>query len=162
MQGDKCTFLMEEEETYWQVNFHIKIAWASERYNNVPQYRIYEAINAGATVVDVDGSYLYKKHKTLTDAGHRPAPLNPLVPPPSGWVTISSENYLQVAPDLPTVTAGQYTIKLQIYQFLISFLQAWCTHSRSCWSLRWWWGSLQNTDMWVHSLGIWQIESTSC
>ena len=78
---------------------------------NVPQCRIHEAINAGATVVDVDGSYLYKKHKTLTEAGHRLAPLTPPAPPPSGWVTVSSENYLQVAPDLPTVTAGQYTIK---------------------------------------------------
>lgn len=59
----------------------------------------------------MDGSYLYKKHKTLTEAGHRVAPPTPPAPPPSGWVTVSSENYLQVAPDLPTVTAGQYTIK---------------------------------------------------
>ena len=44
---------------------------------NVPQRRIHEAISAGATVVDVDGSYLYKKHKTLTEAGHRLAPLTP-------------------------------------------------------------------------------------
>ena len=86
--------------------------------DNVPQYRIREAINGGATVVDVDGSYLYKKHKALTDAVHRLAPLNPPAPPPSGWVTVSSENYLQVAPDLPTVTAGQYTILLQIYLLL--------------------------------------------
>ena len=87
----------------------------------VPQYRIHEAINAGATVVDVDGSYLYKKHKTLTDTGHKLVPLNPPAPPPSGWVTVSSENYLQVAADLPTVTAGQYTIILQMY-FSLLFL----------------------------------------
>ena len=80
---------------------------------------MHETINAGATVVDVDGPYIpVQKHKTLTDAGHSLAPLNPPAPPPSGWVTVSSENYLQVAPDLPTVTAGQYTIILQIYLFL--------------------------------------------
>ena len=58
----------------------------------------------------VDGSYLYKNHNTLTEAGHRLAPLISPAPPPSGWVTVSSENYLQVAPDLPSVTASQYTI----------------------------------------------------
>ena len=69
-----------------------------------------EAINASTAIVDVDGSYLYKKHKSLTEAGHRLAPLTPPAPPPSGWVTISSENYQAVAPNLPTVTAGQFTI----------------------------------------------------
>lgn len=77
--------------------------------------------------MDVDGSYLYKKHKTLTEAGHRLAPLIPPAPPPSGWVTVSSENYLQVAPDLPTVTAGQYTIKITNISALS--LQVWCIHT---------------------------------
>ena len=39
-----------------------------------------EAVVGNMTVVDVDGSYLYKKYKTLTDAGHRLAPLT--APPP--------------------------------------------------------------------------------
>ena len=53
---------------------------------------------------------MYKKYKTLTDAGHRLAPLTALPPPPSGWVTLAAENYMQVAPDIPAVTAGQYII----------------------------------------------------
>ncbi|KAL5493382.1 hypothetical protein EMCRGX_G014558 [Ephydatia muelleri] len=68
--------------------------------------RINEAVVDNMTVVDVDGSYLYKKYKTLTDAGHVLAPLTAPPPPPSGWVTVSSENYTQVAPDIPTVTVG--------------------------------------------------------
>ena len=88
--------------------------------SKIQSYSVEHCINANATVVDVDGSYLYIKHKTLTDAGHRLAPLSPPAPPPSGWVTVSSENYLQLAPDLLTVTAGQFTIKLQIH--LILFL----------------------------------------
>ena len=64
------------------------------------------------TVVDVDGSYLYKKYKMLTDAGHVIAPLTAPPPPPSGWVTVSSENYTQVAPDIPTITVGQYILRL--------------------------------------------------
>ena len=77
--------------------------------------------------MDVDGSYLYKKHKTL---GHRLAPLAPPAPPPSGWVTVSSENYLQVAPDLQTVTAGQYTIKITNLPNISTLsLQVWCTRT---------------------------------
>ena len=72
------------------------------------EHRIHEAIAAGATVVDVDGSYLYKKHKTLTDAGLRLPPLSSPSPPPSGWVTVSSKKTIFKL--LWTVTAGQYNI----------------------------------------------------
>ena len=82
------------------------IASTSEQYIMFLKCRMHEAINAGAAVVDVDGSYLYKKHRTLTEAGHTLAPLSPPAPPPSGWVTITEENHLQVSLDLPT---GQYT-----------------------------------------------------
>ena len=53
-----------------------------------------------------------KKHKTLTEAGHMLAPLSPPAPPPRGWVTVTEENYIRVAQNLPTVTAGQHTLLL--------------------------------------------------
>ena len=75
-----------------------------------------EALVGNMPVVDVDGSYLYKKYKTLADAGHRLAPLTAPSSPPSGRVTVSGENYMQVAPDIPTVTVtvtvGQYILRL--------------------------------------------------
>ena len=69
--------------------------------------RMREAAAAGATIVDVDGSYRHKKHKALTDAGVTVAALTPQAPPLSGWVTVSSDNYMQLQPNLPAVTAGQ-------------------------------------------------------
>ena len=70
--------------------------------------------------MDVDGSYLYKKHKILTEAGQRLVPLTSPAPPPSGWVTVSSENYLQVAPNLPTITPGQWTITITNFQYYLT------------------------------------------
>ena len=54
-----------------------------------------EVIADKLPVVDVDGSYLYRKYKILTDAGERVS-LSSLPPPPlSGW-TIMNENYKMV------------------------------------------------------------------
>ena len=53
-----------------------------------------------------DGSYMYKKLKAISDAGETTATVNPPAPPPSGWVTITEDNYLTVAQDLPAITAG--------------------------------------------------------
>ena len=63
----------------------------------------------------------YKKHQTLTEAGHQLAPLVFPTPPPSDWLTVLSNNYLQVPLKLPTVTAGQYVIQ--------NLEQVWCTHT---------------------------------
>ena len=61
----------------------------------------------GASVVDVDGSHLYQKYKNLSDTGQQLAPLGHPTLPLSGWTTVTSENYLQVAQNIPTVTAGE-------------------------------------------------------
>ena len=39
-----------------------------------------------SAAIDVDGSYLYTKHKDLTDAGEDVAPLQTPSPPPCGWL----------------------------------------------------------------------------
>ena len=68
--------------------------------------RIHETIAAGTSVVDVDGSYMYKKLKAITNAEDVTVTMSPPAPPPSGWVTITEDNYLTIAQDLPAVTAG--------------------------------------------------------
>lgn len=60
-------------------------------------------------VVDVDGSYLYRKYKTLSDAGKHVS--IPSIPPPpiTGWTVMNGENYQSLAPTIPPVTQGVFT-----------------------------------------------------
>ena len=75
--------------------------------------RVRKADDEGVPVVDVDGSYLYRKYKLLCDAGENVS-LPPAPPPPiSGWTTMTSENHLTLASSLPPVTHGMYSLKLQ-------------------------------------------------
>ena len=54
----------------------------------------------GLAVVDVDGSYLYRKYETLTKAGEEVSLPSVLPPPISGWIMQS------LAPTIPPVTQG--------------------------------------------------------
>ena len=58
------------------------------------------------SIVDVDGSYLYRKYKTLSDTGE--SVLLPSIPPLpiSGWTTMTSDNHQTLAPSIPPVTHG--------------------------------------------------------
>ena len=53
--------------------------------------------------MDVDGSYLYKKYKLLSDAGTDVAPLPPPEPPRAGWTILTPENVSSI----PLVTQGE-------------------------------------------------------
>ena len=64
------------------------------------------ASGKASEVVDVDGSYLYKKHKDMNEKGENVVPLKPPMPPPLGWVTVTKENYSTIASSIPPVTAG--------------------------------------------------------
>lgn len=66
-----------------------------------------EVEQEGLAVVDVDGSYLYRKYEMLTKAGEEVSLPSSIPPPPlSGWVTMSDENYQSLAPSIPPVTQG--------------------------------------------------------
>ena len=65
-----------------------------------------QARQEGTCVVDVDGSYLYRKYKTLTEAGESVALPSCPPPPLSGWVSVKDDSYQIVAPSIPSVTAG--------------------------------------------------------
>jgi len=72
--------------------------------------RILQAISEGAAVVDVDGSYLHRKHQHLTDSGVNVAPLELPPPPITGWVSVTEENVHSLSEDVPQVTAGKPSI----------------------------------------------------
>ena len=58
--------------------------------------------------MDVDGSYLYKKQKSLLQSGVAVAPLDPPSPPLSGWEFVHEGNVQTVALKIPTITQGTY------------------------------------------------------
>lgn len=66
--------------------------------------RIREAKAAGDAVVDVDGSYLYRKYQLHADVVT--AVPNP---PLAGWEPVSKGNYRDIASKIPKVTHGMST-----------------------------------------------------
>ena len=59
--------------------------------------RIRKAVKDNVEIVDVDGSYLYKKVQQLEATGMNIAPLDlPTSPPISGWETISESNVAHI------------------------------------------------------------------
>ena len=63
----------------------------------------------GTPVIDVDGSYLYRKYKKLDEAG-RCVQLPPHHPPPP-ISALTNENHESLAPTIPPVTQGRYNYK---------------------------------------------------
>ncbi len=68
-------------------------------------YRINQDESESAEVVDVDGSFLYKKHQRLTATGVSVAPLDPSQPL-SGWESVTEANVKTLAKSVPKVTSG--------------------------------------------------------
>ena len=58
-------------------------------------------------MVDVNGSYLERKHKQMMDAGMTVAPLGaPTGTPLAGWEVMTEANVKDLAKKLPQVTSG--------------------------------------------------------
>ena len=79
-------------------------------------YRIQHVIaeGKGDAVVDMDGSYLYKKYKQMVDAGSSVSPLGPPPQPLQGWVAlpltktgVESSTFVL---SLPCITPGNNTL----------------------------------------------------
>lgn len=65
-------------------------------------FRVREAKAAGAKVIDVDGSYVYRKYHQL------PGIVLPSPDPPlTGWETVTEANHLEIANKIPRVTHGK-------------------------------------------------------
>ena len=65
-------------------------------------------MQAGDKVVDVDGSYLWRKYQAVCETGVNVAPLLHVVPdqPLSGWELVTETNYKEYADRIPRVTPG--------------------------------------------------------
>ena len=72
--------------------------------------RIHQAVSEGAKVVDIDGSYLYKKHQHLAATGVNVAPLALPSPPLSGWESVTETNVKMLANNVPRVTSGNLSL----------------------------------------------------
>ena len=72
-------------------------------------YRIRGAKKEGSKVIDVDGSYLYKKHQlqgSICSTDNATIPDVPL----SGWETVDTSNYSDMSKKIPMVTHGKDTV----------------------------------------------------
>ena len=56
-----------------------------------------EAKQSGAKVVDVDGSYLYRKRQSMIAEGKPVAPLGIPDVPLTGWEVVDKSNYVELA-----------------------------------------------------------------
>ena len=74
--------------------------------------RIRKANSDNLPVVDVDGSYLERKHKQMMDAGITVASLGaPTGTPLAGWEVMTEANVKDLAKKLPRVTSGGNLLK---------------------------------------------------
>ena len=73
-------------------------------------FRVNQAEEEATPVVDVDGSYLYRKYQRLTESGKDVAHPDYPSPPPSGWKVVNENTYKDIAPSIPLVTTGTYII----------------------------------------------------
>lgn len=69
--------------------------------------RIQQAKSEQLAVVDVDGSYLYRKQQLVAQTGVQVAPLPPPPPPLTGWESVSDSTIDTISPRVPTVTSGE-------------------------------------------------------
>ena len=59
-------------------------------------------------IFDIDGSFVYKKYRSLVRDGKHV--LTPSVPscPLSGWRAVNKDSYQRVGPTIPFVTSGRF------------------------------------------------------
>lgn len=111
-------------------------------------HRVNQAQLEGTAVVDVDGSYLYRKYRSLTEAGVQVSlPVCPSVPL-TGWNPVNEETCQAIAPSIPRVTSGVTVINglvLLLCRFGVYLL------SGSCWA-HWRPRSFQSFGSWFYSL----------
>ena len=94
--------------------------------------RNHQAVSEGAKVVDIDGSYLYKKHQRLAATGVNVAPLALPSPPLSGWGSVTETNVKMLANNVPRVTSGNLSLYVSFincrdtyHNTMIVALQVW-------------------------------------
>ena len=72
--------------------------------------RVNQAEEEDTPVVDVDGSYLYRKYQQLARSGRDVAQPDHPGPPPSGWKIVNEETYKGITPSISLFTTGIFTM----------------------------------------------------
>lgn len=72
----------------------------------IVQHRIQQAKSQQLPVVDVDGSYMFKKQQHLMQSGLHLASLPPPPPPLGGWKVVNESNVGSISCNIPVVTSG--------------------------------------------------------
>ena len=70
--------------------------------------RVKEAQKSPLKIVDVDGSYLYRKYQRLLSEGSTVSPPGLPSTPLSGWEHVGEDNLATMAKKMPCVTPGMY------------------------------------------------------
>ena len=70
-------------------------------------FRIHDAVAEKLPIVDVDGSYLYRKQQALLHTGVHVEPLPLPAPPLAGWEVVTDSNVDTVSASIPIVTSGK-------------------------------------------------------
>jgi hypothetical protein len=84
--------------------------------------RVREAVKEGCRVIDVDGSYLYRKHQQMKQQSRNVAPLGLPPPPVSGWELVCEDNHRDISSRIPKVTQGKFHITYCIPIFFLCAL----------------------------------------
>lgn len=81
-------------------------------YLSLNFFRIHNAIAEKLPIIDVDGSYLYRKQQALLHSGVQVAPLPPPTPPLAGWEVVTDSNVDTVSASIPPITSGKLHISV--------------------------------------------------
>ena len=114
MSWCSCPFFFEETTTLRQVILKLMLATLVVMLIII-MCRIREAQKSQKAVVDVDGSYLYRKHQLLLSKGKSVAPLSLPGIPLSGWELVDKGNYTRMAKKIPCVTPGMLHSECHMY-----------------------------------------------
>lgn len=79
----------------------------------------------GVSVIDVDGSYMYRKQQLLQSQGIHIV-MSPPCPPGTGWELITADNVKDMSSKIPCVTSGMFMCNScslsNTYQFYVGMM----------------------------------------
>ena len=87
-------------------------------------YRIKEAHKSSLKIVDVDGSYLYRKYRRLLSEGNSVSPPGFPSIPLSGWEQVNEDNHATLAKKIPWYVLAFHCLFCCVTLFVELFFRA--------------------------------------